>query len=186
MRRYKRLLPALALVVILPAAARAQAPEKLWLVEASGAYVINTGTFGDLVKNGWGGGALVGYAINEFWYFLVNANVQVASAADNCATCVKTTNYSYFGMLGMNVAPSQPDWDVLLIAGAGGSTFSPEGANSNTYFALNGGVRGYYWVSPSVALSLDAMASLSFTDQQEVGTSSVWSFPLGVGVAFRF
>ncbi len=73
----KRIVPvslaALALVAVLPEVALAQRPERPWVSELSGAYVMTTGGHGDVAKGGWGVGGLLGYALNREFYLLGNS-----------------------------------------------------------------------------------------------------------------
>jgi hypothetical protein len=176
-------LAALALCIVLPAAAQAQRPAKPWLVEISGAYVIPSGDFGRLVKNGWGTGAFVGYSVNP--QFVVAGNFNVGWLEGDCALCVDFTNYGYFAMVGYNGAAGVSKGDAYVLIGAGGVTFSPKEGESQTNFAMNGGVRTYFNLSPSVALAIDLMAVVAFTPA-DTFTGTTWFFPLGVGLAFRF
>ena len=186
MRHFKWLTLALALVVLIPSTAQAQRPEKPVLVEITGAYVWTSGEWGTAVKSGWAAGGLLGYAINPAFYIAGNFNTLWWSAED-CLLCVDYTNYSYFGMIGFNPAPQNAQYNGLILIGAGATTFRPEGGESTTRFSMNGGFRGYFWVAPSVAISMDFMMSVAFMDDTVFPfTSTVWSFPLGVGLAFRF
>ena len=175
---------ALALALVIPSTAQAQRPEKPWLLEASGAYVWTTGEYADLVKTGWAAGGLVGYAVNPAIYVMGSFNAQWWTAGGDCVLCVDWTNYSYFGMVGYNVGARSSKADVLLILGAGGATFGPDGADSQTYFALNSGIRSYFYATPTVAISVHVMASVAFAG--DFVSSTIWSFPLGLGLAFRF
>ena len=187
MSRFVRLtLAVLALCIVLPAAAQAQRPAKPWLVEISGAYVIPSGDYAAFVKNGWGAGAFVGYSINP--QFVVAANFNVGwLEGETCLSplCRDFTNYGYFAMVGYNGAAGMSKGDAYVLFGAGGVTFSPKDGESNTNFALNGGVRTYFYLSPSIAFAIDLMAVVAFTPA-DTFTGTTWFFPLGVGLAFKF
>jgi len=184
MRHFKWLAFALALVVLIPSTAQAQRLEKPFLVEVSGAYVWTSGEWGAAVKSGWAAGGLLGYAINPAFYVAANFNTLWWSAETALGT--DYTNFSYFGMVGFNPAPQNAQYSGLLLLGAGGTTFGPDEGESATYFSMNGGFRGYFWVAPAVAISMDFMLSVAFVDDTVFNTSTVWSFPIGVGLAFRF
>ena len=56
---------------------------------------------------------------------------------------------------------------------------------SETYFALNGGLKVVYDFSPHVAGTVDLTVAVAFSEEEFVG-GQTWFFPLGVGLAFRF
>jgi hypothetical protein len=176
-------LAALALLVAVPAAAHAQRPVKPWLVEISGAYVIPSGDFGVLVQNGWGTSAFVAYSLNP--QFLVAGSFGASWLAAEGPVAPDFTNYGYFAMVGYNGAAGMQKGDAYVLFGAGGVTFSAEGGDSNTNFALNGGVRTYFHLSPSISIGIDLMAVVAFTPA-DTFTGTTWFFPLGAGIAFRF
>ena len=184
MRHFKWLRLALALAVLIPATAEAQRPEKPVLVEITGAWVPTTGSWGTTQKSGWAVGGMLAYAINPAIYLAGNFNTLWWKAETALGT--DYTNYSYFGMIGFNPAAQHAQYDGLLLIGAGATTFRPDGGESTTRFSMNGGFRGYFWVAPAVAISIDFMASVAFVDDTVFATSTIWSFPLGVGLAFRF
>lgn len=184
MIRLNRLVPAaLALTIALPVLAQAQQPVKPWIVEVSGAYVIPSGDYNALVKNGWGTSAFVGYELNP--QFVIAGNFNVAWMPGEFEVIGDFTNYSYFGMVGFNAAESVPSGDAYVVLGAGGMTFSEDGGDSKTNFALSGGVRSYFYFSQSVGISVDAMATVAFTPA-DTFTGTTWLFPLGVGLVVRF
>jgi len=184
-RIFKWVTLALALAVLIPSTVEAQRPEKPVLVEVSGAYVWTSGEWGTAVKSGWAAGGMLAYAINPAIYLAGNFNT-LWWKADSCALCIDYTNYSYFGMIGFNPAAQNAQYDGLILIGAGATTFRPDGGESTTRFSMNGGFRGYFWVAPSVGIAIDFMASVAFVDETVFATSTVWSFPIGVGLAFRF
>ena len=184
-RSVRLTLAALALLVAIPAAAHAQRPAKPWLVEISGAYVIPSGDFGRIVQNGWGAGAFVAYSLNPEFLVAANFTGSWLSAEKNCLLCTDFTNYGYFAMVGYNGAAGVQKGDAYVLIGAGGVTFTPENGDSNTNFALNGGVRTYFYLSPSIAIAIDLMAAVAFTPA-DTFTGTTWFFPLGVGLAFKF
>ena len=155
MRRLNWLVPVVALAVLLPTRADAQRLEKPWLVQVSGAYVLTSGAYGALVKDGWSVAGTVGYGITPAFYLLGSFASTWHGGAEGAVVLPDYTNYSYFGMFAFNATAQVTNWDLLLLLGAGGMTLSPEGGESSTFFALNGGARAYYYFTPSVGLALD-------------------------------
>jgi hypothetical protein len=174
---------AFALTLAVPGLAQAQQPPKPWIVEVSGAYVIPSGDYNALVKNGWGANAFVGYELNP--QFVVAGNFNAYWMASEFEIAGDWTNYSYFAMVGFNAAGGVAQGDGYVVLGAGGMTFSQDGGESNTNFALSGGFRSYFYFSESVGLSIDAMATVAFTPA-DTFTGTTWFFPLGAGLVFRF
>ncbi|MEE8192914.1 MAG: hypothetical protein V3T74_09230 [Gemmatimonadales bacterium] len=185
MRRFKWLALALTLAVLIPSTVEAQRLEKPFLVEITGAWVPTSGEWGRQVQTGWAVGGMLAYAINPAIYLAGNFNTLWWNA-ESCLLCTDYTNYSYFGMIGFNPAAQNAQYDGLLLIGAGATTFRPEGGESTTRFSMNGGFRGYFWVAPAVGIAIDFMASVAFVDDTVFATSTIWSFPIGVGLAFRF
>jgi hypothetical protein len=185
-RHFKLLWLALALAVLIPSTAEAQRLDKRFLVEISGAWVPTFGEWGRQVNSGWGAGGLLAYGIKPALYVAANFNSVWWKSDAVCALCTDYTNFTYFGMIGYNPAAYNAQYDGLLLIGAGATTFKPEGGESTTRFSMNGGFRGYFWMSPSVGIGIDFMASVAFVDDTVFATSTVWSFPIGVGLAFKF
>lgn len=84
--------------------------------------------------------------------------------------------------------PAQPFF-FGVNAGAGAVSFNPdvEGAETETYFAINAGAELGYWVSPNIALFLSPQGDIAFVDEEDLGiegidTSWVWPFTAGIKV----
>lgn len=183
-----KLFAALAAVALVfnasPAKAQVEMP---WVIEGYGGIVIPTGDYGDAVKTGFGFGGAVGYRLTPAFSLWGNFNYGIMKGAT-----VETVELpdqdllAYFAMAGYNFTPELPDWDVLAFLGAGGMTFSPDEGDSETNFAVNGGFKAYYWISPTVALSGAANVGVAFTDEETFGSSTTVVLPAYLGVAFRF
>ena len=97
---------------------------------------------------------------------------------------------TYFAMAGYDLAASIPDASVILFAGAGGATLQakPEGAESvsETNFAINGGLKGYFWVSPKFGLTAGANVGYAFTSESGTDVGNTLFFPVTAGIAVRF
>ena len=174
-----------AMAFAVPGTADAQRVDHPWLLEVYGAHVPTAGDYRDVVKNGWALGGLIGYEVMPRWYVMGNLNVAWFTPEDE-VDGFDWTDINYFGMLGFDVTKPVSRADVLVVLGAGGVTFEPrvDGLEERTYFALNGGVKIHYYLSPRAAGTIDVMAALAFSDADFVGRNT-WFFPLSLGVAFR-
>ena len=179
-----------ALAASLPSAARAQRVENPWMLEWNGGFVAVSGDFGDKVSSAGAMGGLVGYGIVP--RLSIMADVSVAWFGPQEEGIPDVTTLSYFGMLGFNVTNPASRADLLLVAGAGGVSFfetvAEEGAAqdlaSESYFAVNGGVKFMYNFTPKVAGTINLVAALAFTDEV-VGGDKTWFLPVIAGVTFR-
>jgi len=181
----KRLsIPAAVFIVLaLASPAQAQNRDLPLLIEASGAYVVTTGSYSDLVKNGWGAQGLIGYNFARQVWLMGNFAVNWHEGEGDLPTW---QNYAYFGMLGYDALPPNTNGDIIFYIGAGGVTFVPDvdDIDSRTYFGLNGGLKIAYDFSPRMALTVSASAAVAFSEEDFNG-GTTWFFPLGVGLAVR-
>jgi len=181
----KRLsIPAAVFIVLaLASPAQAQNRDLPLLIEASGAYVVTTGSYSDLVKNGWGAQGLIGYNFARQAWLMGNFAVNWHEGEGDLPAW---QNYSYFGMLGYDALPPNTNGDIIFYVGAGGITFVPDAdqVESRTYFGLNGGLKIAYDFSPRMALTLTASAAVAFSEEDFTG-GTTWFFPLGAGLAVR-
>lgn len=181
----KRLsLPATVVIaLVLASSAQAQKRDLPLLIEAAGAYVVTTGSYSDLVKNGWGAQGLIGYNFARQVWLMGNFAVNWHEGEGDLPTW---QNYAYFGMLGYDALPPNTNGDIIFYIGAGGVTFVPDidQVDSRTYFGLNGGLKIAYDFSPRMALTVSASAAVAFSEEDFNG-GTTWFFPLGVGLAVR-
>ena len=75
----------------------------------------------------------------------------------------------------------------LVNVGAGAMRFKADGAESgSTYFAINAGGKLTYAVGSRLDLVLSPQGDIAFTDEDELGTTSAWIWPVSAGVRVRF
>jgi hypothetical protein len=174
---------AIAIVLALASSAQAQKRDLPLLIEVAGAYVVTTGSYSDLVKNGWGAQGLIGYNFARQVWLMGSFAVNWHEGEGDLPTW---QNYAYFGMLGYDALPPNTNGDIIFYAGAGGVRFVPDvdSIEGRTYFGLNGGLKIAYDFSPRMALTVNASAVVAFSEEDFNG-GTTWFFPLGVGLAVR-
>jgi hypothetical protein len=78
-------------------------------------------------------------------------------------------------------------WNAMLNLGAGMVHFGFEGSDEgNDYFAINAGAKLAYNFSRSVALVLSPQGDIAFTEENELGSSTAWLWPLTAGLRISF
>lgn len=66
-------------------------------------------------------------------------------------------------------------------------TFDVEGAPEGlTYFAINAGAKLSYNFNRQFAVVLSPQGDIAFSDEDELGTSNAWVWPLTAGVRINF
>ena len=164
---------------------QAQSVERRVSIEARGGFNVPTFDISDAVDAGpsFGLGAAVQFA-PKLW-LMGDVDLGFHSGADLAgggeAPDVKV--YHYVAKLGYELlSEGQSPWSVIVNAGAGALTFDADGAGSNTYPAINVGAKIGYRLSPRVQLLLSPQGDIALTDEEEVGTSNAWVWPLTAGV----
>jgi hypothetical protein len=166
--------------------AEAQRLEDPWYVEGFGNYVLGTGAFASAVENGWSAGGLLGYRLSAAWLVMAGASYAWWSGERGQ---VDWNTTSYFGQVGYDAARAAGSTRVILIAGAGATSFAPESeiVGSETYLALNGGLKVVQMFGRRFGATLNMIATVAFADEQASQfDSATWSFPFGVGLSIRF
>lgn len=173
---------AIALLLGTSSVAEAQQRNRPLLVQATGAYLFTSG--GHNVDNGWGVGGLVGLSFVPHVWLMGSLNYSWFSGAD---TLPNWKTDAYFAMLGYDIVPTGMNGAMIFFVGAGRVNFDrqEEGGVSQTFDAVNGGLKIVYDFNPHVSGTLDFGATLALSDGEFVG-GDVWYFPLGLGLAFRF
>ena len=90
--------------------------------------------------------------------------------------------YHYIAKLGYAVVPEGASaWSVILNAGAGAMTFDVDGGSSDTYPAINVGAKIADRLSPRISLLLSPQGDIALSNEDEVGTTNSWVWPLTAG-----
>ncbi len=181
MRIARKLLPLLALVLLCPSNASAQAPRRL-LIQGYWAYVPTSGglPFGD------------GYQVGGVLGIMPLPHVWIMGSGtyafhDGVGTSPNWDNAGFWGMLGYSPVPLDMNGLMILYIGAGGVRFDQEAGEiaTATYFAMTGGMKLVYDFSRNVGGTLDLGVGVALSGDGPIG-ADMWTFPLGIGVALRF
>jgi len=193
MKLFKSLAAATALLLVVGSTAQAQRPERPFVIEARGGIYVPTFDITDLADAGPGAGATFGYMVTPKIMVFGEADFGFHSASDDFAAVVGDIDinvYHYMAKAGY-VVYEGPDQKlkVLLNAGVGAMTFDPDvdGAETNTYFAINAGAKLYYLFAQNVGFVLSPQGDIAFTSEDDGFTGStawVWPFTAGFFVNF--
>ena len=186
MRRYAicTLFAALLLSVGSITEAAAQSDTHRWSAQLSAGFVLPVGEFANTTNPGFGFAGTIGYSINSRWTLL-----GAFSGGSLKGTPGPDWNiYSYLLKAALDTGEKRTHWRIMVPLGAGAVTFDPqsEAISTNTYFAVNSGLMFHYYFNPRMAVTLDALATLVFTSQTDLGTDYVWLFPFAAGFLVRF
>lgn len=93
----------------------------------------------------------------------------------------------YIAGLGLLLTDPASPFYISVNAGAGLLTFNPDvdGADSNSYFAINAGAELGYWLSPGLSIFASPQGDIAFSDEDELGTGSAWVWPFTAGLKVR-
>jgi len=186
MRRHllSLLIASLLLVVGPVTQAAAQADAHRWSIQASAGMVFPIGKFADTTNPGFGFAGSLGYSINSRWTLLAAFNGTSLKGEPSPDWNV----YSYLLKAAFDTSEEGARWRILVPLGAGAVTFDPqsEAIPSYTYPAVNTGLMFQYHFHPQIAVTFDALATLAFTSQNDLGTDFVWLLPLAAGILARF
>ena len=143
----------------------------------------------DAVDPGPSVGAGLGVRLTQQLWFFADADVGFHSGAELAGGLEgpDVNVYHFIGKLGYEiVSPETSGLSVILNAGGGALTFDGDGADANTYPAVNVGAKIAYQVSPRFALLLSPQGDIAFTDEDEVGTDNAWVWPFTAGLRIGF
>lgn len=193
MRWINPLVPVFAVALVAATAPSADAQsDRSWLLELQGgAFVpLSPSTWTEAVKTSVGIGAAVGYQLAPRVYLIASGTWGLVTGKEEAAPDWDVFGYFISGAYDLTEGKSV---SLLAQLGAGGSTYELNASvgESNTYFAVNGGMKALWHINPKVGLSLNALARASFAKKEdfgstETGTEIIWNLPLTAGVFFRF
>jgi hypothetical protein len=166
-----------------PAAAQR---ESAVFVEARAGAVVPTFDIADVATSGAALGGTVGYRLNPRW--VVMGAFDYGMHEDEATGEADITTLHYMGKVGYSLTgPRERGWEAIVNLGAGAVTFDVEGApDSQTYFAINAGAKLSYSFSRQFAVVLSPQGDIAFSDEDELGTSNAWVWPLTAGVRISF
>jgi hypothetical protein len=166
-------------------AGTAAAQEPRVFVEALAGAAVPTFDIADAADAGPALGAAIGYRLSPRWLLMGEFDYGMHKDAPTETVDIRTLHY--VGKVGYSLTgPRERGWEVVVNLGAGAVTFDVEGGSANTYPAINAGAKLTYGFSRSVALVLSPQGDIAFTDEDELGTSNAWVWPITAGLRFNF
>jgi hypothetical protein len=174
-------------VLVMAGLAQAQAPDKPVIVEGLAGVAVPTFDITDLADPGFVAGAAAGYRFNDRVLGLIEVDFGTHPGADDGPD---VNVYHYMAKAGYRVFQSQDDkWRIFVNAGLGAMTFDVdlEGAETNTYFAINAGAKVYYMINETIGIVVSPQGDIAFVDEKDGFTgSTAWVWPVTAGLAFSF
>ncbi len=176
-------------------------------VEVRGGTGIPAGELSDAADVGGSIGVGVSYWVTNRIGLRLDGDVDILGGADipGGGSMPDMTLWHYTAGVEVSALDrNSTAWTVLVNAGLGATTLDTDrfaGSSggsqdiTQTYFALNGGVKVGYDVNRSVNISLGTQAFVTFTDKGDlrplaalspafVETDNVWTFPITAAVRF--
>lgn len=182
----KQILAVGALAVLAGAAplAAQDTPRKLF-VEALAGAAVPTFDIADVATTGGAFGGTIGYRLTPRWVLM--GELDYGMHKDKPTETVDISTTHVIAKLGYALTPpASRGWDVILNLGAGVVNFDVDGAEGNSYFAINAGAKLAYSVSPSFALVLSPQGDIAFTKENELGSKTAWVWPITAGLRLSF
>jgi hypothetical protein len=175
---------AVALLAGAPSLPAQDVPRKLF-VEALAGAAVPTFDIADVATTGAAFGAAIGYRLTPRWVLMGEFDYGMHKDKPTENVDINTTHL--IGKLGYALtAPSTKGWDVIINLGAGVVNFDVDGAEGNSYFAINAGAKLAYSFSPSLDLVLSPQGDIAFTKENELGSSTAWVWPITAGLRISF
>ena len=154
-------------------------------VEGLAGAAVPTFDIADVATTGGAFGATVGYRLSPRWVLMGEFDYGLHKDKATEAVDIKTTHL--IGKLGYVLTPARTGkWEVVLNLGAGVVNFDVDGAEGNSYFAINAGAKLAWNFSPSLALVLSPQGDIAFSKKSELSTSSAWVWPITAGFRISF
>lgn len=177
----------IAAVAALAAAAplRAQDTPRKLFVEALAGAAVPTFDIADVANTGPAFGAAIGYRLTPRWVLMGEFDYGMHKDKPTETVDINTTHL--IAKLGYALTPpAARGWDVILNLGAGVVNFDVDGAEGNSYFAINAGAKLAYSFSPSFAVVLSPQGDIAFTKENELGSKTAWVWPITAGLRISF
>jgi hypothetical protein len=190
MRRHLSSLGGLALAGLLASPLAAQAtmdtPASRAFVEARVGAAIPTFDIADVADMGLDLGATIGYQLAPSWVAMGEFDYGMHKDEATGTLDIKTMHF--IGKVGYSLTgPRERGLEAAINLGAGIVRFDVEGAGDvHTYPAINAGAKIAYNVNRSFAIVLSPQGDIAFSDEDEVGTSNSWVWPVTAGVRVKF
>jgi len=192
-------------LLLVPGVAKlaAQTPYNL---EIRGGIVAPAGDLADATSLGGSLGVGVGYWVNQWVGVRVDGDVDILPGETVQGGIMPDMTLWHYnaGLEVRALKPGTTPWTLLFNVGAGATTLDtdafpgagPDGDVTQTYFALNGGVKLGYDVNPTVNVWVGSQMYVTFTDDADLVTlaalspsvspfTTAWSFPITAGIRFN-
>lgn len=163
----------------------AQATAGRFFLEGRAGAVVPTFDIADVAKTGFALGGTLGY---RFGRWIVMGEFDYGMHKDKATESVDITTLHYIAKLGYQLTPDRErGLEASINLGVGAVTFDVDGApESFTYPAINAGAKLAYHFTPAVALVFSPQGDIAFSDENEVGSSTAWVWPVTAGLRVRF
>lgn len=153
-------------------------------VEALGGAAVPTFEIADYVSSGAAFGGTVGI---RFGNWVTMAEFDYGMHEAEAVEDVDINTQHYIAKVGYSLTgPRDRGWEAIVNLGGGVVTFDVEDGESNTYPAINAGAKLSYHFGPTFAVVLSPQGDIAFTDEDEIGTTNAWVWPLTAGVRVSF
>lgn len=153
--------------------------------ELRGGGVIPTFRIADVATPGASFGATIGYNLTPRWVLM--GEFDYGMHEDEPSETVDINTLHFMGKLGYSLTgPRDRGWEAVVNLGAGAVTFDVEGADQNSYFAINAGAKLTYHVNPAFALVLSPQGDIAFSRKSELTTTNAWVWPITTGLRVKF
>ena len=154
-------------------------------VEALAGAAVPTFEIADVATTGSAFGAVVGYRLNPSW--VVMGEFDYGMHEDEPTGTVDINTLHYVAKVGYSLTgPRERGWEAIVNLGAGAVTFDVEGGDSYTYPAINAGAKVSYNFNRSFAIVFSPQGDIALSDEDEVGTTNAWVWPIQAGVRIGF
>lgn len=181
----KKVLMAAAGALLLAAPAGAQTAPRVF-VEGLGGVAVPTFDIADVAETGGALGAAIGFRVSP--RVVLMGEFDYGMHKDEATGNVDINTLHYMGKVGYSLTgPRERGWEAIVNLGAGAVSFDVEGApESFTYFAINAGAKLSYSFNRSVAFVLSPQGDIAFSDEDELGTTNAWVWPVTAGLRINF
>jgi hypothetical protein len=176
------------IVVFTVSGAQAQAAEKPFIVEGLAGVAVPTFDITDAADPGFVAGGAFGYLITNDILGMVEFDYGIHPSAVEDGPDINVLHY--MAKAGYRVFQTEDGkLSIFVNAGAGAVTFDAdaEGAEANTYPAINAGAKIYYAFTDAISLVVSPQGDIAFVDEEDGFTgSTAWVWPITAGVAVTF
>ena len=150
-------------------------------VEALAGAAVPTFEIADVATTGTAFGAVVGYRLNPSWVLMGEFDYGMHEDEPTGTVDIKTLHY--VAKVGYSLTgPRERGWEAIVNLGAGAVTFDVEGGDSYTYPAINAGAKLSYNFNRSFAIVFSPQGDIALSDEDELGTTNAWVWPITAGV----